>query len=116
MQKIVTDNSCPKGKSDTFGVDQARGQLREAYALIDAEMTSKVWVMGDAFGLADCSAAPAFVYADTVEPIGEEFPNVSGSHCICLAKRSGYARALREAEPISKMFPCRRSRHSLAIR
>ena len=104
MQKIVTDNLRPEGKSDTFGVDQARGQLREAYALIDADMTSKVWATGDAFGLADCSAAPALFYANTVEPIGEEFPNAA-AYADRLVKRSGYARALREAEPYFQMFP-----------
>ena len=49
MHKIVVDNLRPPGKGDRFGVEQARDQLREAYGVIDREMTGKTWAMGEEF-------------------------------------------------------------------
>ena len=71
MQKIVVDRLRPEGRSDPFGVEQAKAQLLEAYDLIEREMASKTWAIGDEFTLADCSAAPALFYANTVVPFGE---------------------------------------------
>ena len=34
-------------------------------------MEAKTWMMGDDFTLADCAAAPALFYANTVVPFGE---------------------------------------------
>ena len=104
MQKIVVDNLRPQGKNDPFGVEQARGQLREAYGVIDGEMAGKAWAMGDEFGLADCAAAPGLFYANTVEPIGKEYPNTA-AYQQRLMMRDSYARVLRKAEPYFVNFP-----------
>ena len=68
MQKIVTDRLRPAGKNDPYGVEQAKEQLHEAYAVIEQKIEAKTWMMGDAFTLADCAAAPALFYANTVVP------------------------------------------------
>jgi len=104
MQKIVTDRLRPGGANDAFGVEQAHGQLREAYGVIEAEMASKEWAAGDAFSIADCSAAPALFYANTVEPIGETH-KCTKAYLTRLMQRPSFSRVLEEAEPYFKFFP-----------
>jgi glutathione S-transferase len=107
MQKIVTDRLRPEGANDAFGVEQAKAQIREAYAVIEQAVASKSWTMGDGFTLADCSAAPALFYANTVLPIEETQTNLRG-YAERLMARPSYARALAEAEPYFAMFPMER--------
>src|SRR5258708_33219857 len=57
MQKIVGDRLRPEGTCDPKGVEEARAQLRTSYAMIDQQMATGCWAMGEAFGLADCAAA-----------------------------------------------------------
>ncbi len=104
MQKIVTDRLRPRGSNDTFGVEQAKGQLREAYGVIDGEMASKEWAAGGAFSIADCAAAPALFYANTVEPISEDHKNAK-AYLTRLMQRASFSRVLVEAEPYFKFFP-----------
>ena len=103
MQQIVFDRLRPEDKRDPFGVEQARAQLREAYAFLDREIVSKPWAAGGEFTIADCSAAPALFYADIVEPFGAA-RNIT-SYFERLAGRPSFARVLREAEPYFSMFP-----------
>lgn len=104
MQKIVTDRLRPEGKGDDVGVEQARAQLRQAYEIIEGHMQGHTWAMGETFGIADCAAAPALFYANTVEPIGPDFP-LAAAYNDRLMTRPSYARILREAEPYFVMFP-----------
>lgn len=104
MQKIVTDRLRPEGANDTFGVEQACGQLREAYGVIDGEMASKEWAAGAAFSIADCAAAPALFYANTVEPIGDGHRHAK-AYLKRLMQRPSFSRVLVEAEPYFKFFP-----------
>lgn len=41
MQKIVTDRLRPEGKYDSYGVELARAQLHEAYAVIERAMEDR---------------------------------------------------------------------------
>ena len=41
-------------------------------------MAAKTWMMGDVFTLADCAAAPALFYADTVVPFGATAAQADG--------------------------------------
>jgi glutathione S-transferase len=104
MQKIVTDRLRPEGKGDLFGVEQARGQLRSAYAVIDRALDARPWAAGDDFTMADCAAEPGLFYANTVEPIGAEFPHAA-AYLARLMARPSVTRVLREAEPYFKYFP-----------
>jgi glutathione S-transferase len=72
MQKIVGDRLRPEDGKDAFGVEQAISQIREAYALLDKEIGSKTWFMGNDFSIVDCAASPALFYANTVLPFGSE--------------------------------------------
>lgn len=104
MQKIVTDKLRPAGMNDSFGVEQARAALNLAYGMIEDDMRSKEWALGESFTLADCAAAPALFYANIVQPFGSAYPNVS-AYLERLMKRPSYARALKEAEPFMKYMP-----------
>ena len=104
MQKIVTDRLRPAGKNDAYGVEQAKAQLQRAYAVIEPEMTAKTWMIGDAFTLADCAAAPALFYANTVAPFAETH-NELAAYLGRLMARSSFARVLEEAQPYFDLFP-----------
>ncbi|MBN9219118.1 MAG: glutathione S-transferase family protein [Mesorhizobium sp.] len=104
MQKIVADRLRPQDKTDPFGVEQARGQLRNSYAIIEQEMQSREWAVGDTFTMADCAASPALFYANKVEPFGDSYPAVKRYHDRLL-QRPAFARVIEEAQPYFKFFP-----------
>lgn len=104
MQKVVGDRLRPAGKSDPHGVDEARARIASCYGMIDKEVASKTWAMGEAFTLADCAAAPALFYANKVLPFGEAHKNVA-AYLDRLQGRPSFARVLKEAEPYFAMFP-----------
>jgi glutathione S-transferase len=104
MQKIVTDRLRPAGKNDAYGVEQAKAQLHQAYAVIEQGMTAKSWMMGEAFSLADCAAAPALFYANTVVPFGDAHSELR-AYLGRLMARPSFARVLEEAEPYFGLFP-----------
>ena len=99
MQKIVTDRLRPAGNL----VEQARAQFGWAYEVIEPAMENKTWAMGDDFSLADCAAAPALFYADTVAPFGQSHKNLA-SYLTRLMARPSFARVLDEAQPYFALF------------
>jgi glutathione S-transferase len=103
MQKIVGDRIRPQGSKDPHGVEEARARLRTAYGMIDREMTTRTWAMGDTFSLADCAAAPALFYANEVLPFAAHAS--LAAYFNRLMGRPSYARVLKEAEPYFAMFP-----------
>lgn len=104
MQKIVTDKLRPSGSNDPFGVELAKTLLQTSYDMIEQEMKTKAWAMGDAFGMADCAAAPALFYANLVMPLDEAHKNTK-SYLDRLMERPSFARTLREAQPYFSLFP-----------
>jgi glutathione S-transferase len=104
MQKIVGDRLRPEGRKDPHGVEEAKSRLKTSLGMIDSEMASRVWAMGEAFSLADCAAAPPLFYANEVMPFGDTHPNVA-AYLKRLKARPSYARVLKEAEPYFAMFP-----------
>jgi glutathione S-transferase len=104
MQKVVTDKLRPAGKNDPHGVEQAKEQLKTACGMIEQEMASKTWAMGDAFSMADCAAAPALFYANLVMPFGDAHKTVAG-YLDRLMERPSFARALKEAQPYLHLVP-----------
>jgi glutathione S-transferase len=104
MQTIVTDRLRPEGKNDRYGVEQAKIQLAQAYRVLDQQMRSKTWAVGDTFSLADCAAAPALFYANTVAPIGQTQGDLL-AYLDRLMARPSFARVLEEAEPYFPLFP-----------
>jgi glutathione S-transferase len=104
MQKVVTDRLRPAGRSDPHGVEEARALLRTACGMIDQDMETRTWAMGDAFSMADCAAAPALFYADKVMPFGDTHRNVA-AYLDRLMARPSFARAIEEAQPYFALFP-----------
>jgi glutathione S-transferase len=104
MQKIVGDRLRPEGRKDPHGVGEAKSRLKTSLGMIDSEMASRAWAMGEAFSLADCAAAPPLFYANEVMPFGDTHPNVA-AYLKRLKARPSYARVLKEAEPYFAMFP-----------
>jgi glutathione S-transferase len=104
MQKIVGDTFRPAEMHDPHGVEQAKALLETAYGMIDEDMATKRWVMGDAFTMADCAAAPALMYANVVVPFGHARKNLT-SYLKRLISRPSFARAIKEAQPYIALFP-----------
>jgi glutathione S-transferase len=104
MQKIVGDRLRPEGNRDPHGVGEAKTRLRTSYGMIDKEMATRTWAMGEEFSLADCAAAPSLFFANEVMPFGEGHENVA-AYLNRLKARRSYACVLKEAEPYFAMFP-----------
>jgi glutathione S-transferase len=104
MQKVVGNRLRPAGKTDPHGVELAKTLLATAYGMIDLEMGTKRWAMGDAFSMADCAAAPALYYANLVMPLGNAHKNAA-SYLDRLMQRPSFVRAVKEAEPYRALFP-----------
>ena len=104
MQKIVGDRRRPADGKDPLGVKQARARLKTAYAILEDQLAGTTWAAGEAFTMADCSAAPALFYANLVEPFGEHHPNLT-AYFGRLEARPSYARVRQEAEPYFGLFP-----------
>jgi glutathione S-transferase len=104
MQKIVGDRRRPEGKKDPQGVEEARAQLQSCYGMIDKDVATKTWAMGEAFSIADCAASPALFYANKVMPFGDSHKNLT-AYFDRLTARPSFARVIKEAEPYFSMFP-----------
>jgi glutathione S-transferase len=104
MQKIVGDRLRPAEKRDPFGVEEARTRLQASYGMIEREMATKIWAMGDEFTMADCAACPALFYANLVMPFGDSHAKLA-AYFERLKARPSCARVFREAEPYLKLFP-----------
>jgi glutathione S-transferase len=102
LQRVVADRLRPDGQHDSFGVEQAKDQIRSGYSLI-APMIAGPWAMGEAFTLADCAALPALFYADYAVPL-VDWPELS-SYLGRLKERPSVARVLTEAGPYFQYFP-----------
>ncbi|MBA3564348.1 MAG: glutathione S-transferase family protein [Gammaproteobacteria bacterium] len=104
MQKIVTDKLRPAGKNDPHGVEQAKSLLQTAVGMIDQDMETNAWAMGDAFSMADCAAAPALFYANLVMPFGDTHKHAA-AYLGRLKERPSFARVVKEAQPYFALFP-----------
>ena len=104
MQKVVTDKLRPAGKHDPHGVEEARTLLQTTLGMIEQDMGTKTWAMGDAFTMVDCAAAPAMFYANLVMPFGDTYGNAA-AYLDRLMKRPSFARVVEEAQPYFALFP-----------
>jgi glutathione S-transferase len=104
MQKVVGDRLRPEDKKDPHGVDEAKARIASCYGMIDKEVATRTWAMGEVFTIADCAAAPALFYANKVLPFGDKHKNLA-AYFERLKSRPSFARVLNEAEPYFKMFP-----------
>jgi glutathione S-transferase len=100
MQHIVADR-IGGSKGD---LTKERATLTTAYNLLERRMASRIWISGKAFTLADCAAAPALFYANTVQPFPDQLVQVR-AYVDRLTPRPSVARVLEEAKPYLAMFP-----------
>ncbi|HEY4344415.1 MAG TPA: glutathione S-transferase family protein [Parvibaculum sp.] len=103
-QKHVFDMLRPEGAKDPHGVSEAGAMLRTALALVERDMSQRIWAVGETFTLADCAAAPALFYADKLIPLAKAHPHAA-RYLERLMQRPSYARTLKEAEPYFAMYP-----------
>ena len=85
-------------------MDEARLQLQTACRLLNEEMASRTWAIGDAFSMADCAAAPALFYADIVLPFSHSHSSLAAYFERLLARPS-FARVIDAARPYFELFP-----------
>ena len=104
MQVPVSDALRPPDQRDPYGVAKAHAKLRIAYDWLEANLGAGPWAVGDHFTLADCAAAPSLFYADWVERIGEQRPNL-GAYRARLLAHPIIKRAVDEARPYRALFP-----------
>lgn len=103
MQKFVIDTFRPEGCHDSLGVEEAKALVGRTYAMLDKELAHGGWAVGEAFSLADCAAAPALFYSNTVVPFAG-FPNLAAYYERLLARPS-FVRVVDEARPYRHLFP-----------
>ena len=104
MQKIVGDHFRPQGAKDAQGVAEAMATLKTAYGMIDRHMADKRWAIGEDFGIADCAAAPALFFVETLVPFSKTHPNLA-AYFKRLVNRPSFARVIAEAKPWFHLYP-----------
>lgn len=104
QQKCVFDALRPAAERDARGVADARALLETSYEWLDRHMAGRTWAAGEAFSLADCSAAPALFYADWTHEIPARHANLR-AYRARLNARPSFARAIDEARPYRPFFP-----------
>jgi glutathione S-transferase len=72
--------------------------------MVDQDMASNRWAVGDAFTMADCAAAPALFYANVVMPFQETHRHAA-AYLQRLLERPSFARVIKEAQPYFAMMP-----------
>jgi glutathione S-transferase len=103
MQSFAADLLRPAGQRDPLAVPLATERLNVAFDLLEARLTAREWLAGDAFSLADCAAAPALFYAGQRVPFGGRV--ALAAYLERLKARPSYARVLGEAEPYFHLVP-----------
>ncbi|XDD47624.1 glutathione S-transferase family protein [Leptospira sp. WS39.C2] len=104
MQKIVLNQILPDGDKDRLGVGKAYSRLRISYSMIEKQLESKKYLIGENFTMADCSAIPALFYSDTIVSFRDHFPKLTAYFELVLG-RDSVKRTLSEAEPYFSMYP-----------
>ncbi|MBZ0149826.1 MAG: glutathione S-transferase family protein [Pseudorhodoplanes sp.] len=105
MQKVIGDRMRPAGKNDPNGVEEAKAQIQTTLLILDEALAKRSWIAGDAFTLADCSAAPPLFYIDmAVAPLADTHKNAA-AYLHRLKERPSYARTLEEAKPYMHLVP-----------
>jgi glutathione S-transferase len=99
---------CAQPTKRPHGVEEAKAQLQTSLGMIDKEMATNTWTMGNEFTLADCAAGPPLYYVNLAMPFGDTHKNAK-QYLDRLMARPSFARALKEAQPYFAMFPLNRA-------
>lgn len=100
VQEIVADRLRGAGGD----VARAYATLATTYALLERQLGATGWLAGDAFGLADCAAAPALFYAATLQPLPAHAARLR-AYFERLVARPSVRRVLDEARPHFGSYP-----------
>ncbi len=100
MQQIVGDR-LQQTHADLSG---QRGLLDTMYTVIDRQVAARAWIAHGDFTLADCAAAPALFYANTVQPLPTTLGHLA-AYFERLMERASVQRVLEEARPYFHSFP-----------
>lgn len=106
MQAFTADLLRPEGDRDALGLARAREGLLAAYAWIDSHLEGRTWVVGGAFSMADCAAAPALFYAVTYVPIAPQHGNLE-AYFDRLMNHPSVVRTIDAARPYFRFYPGR---------
>lgn len=100
MQQIVGDR-IHQSKAD---MSAQRALLDATYGMIDRRMASREWAGHTAFSLADCAAAPALFYANTLQPLPSALVHLR-DYFERLMDRPSVRRVLEESRPYFQFYP-----------
>jgi glutathione S-transferase len=103
VQAIVGDTF--RERSDTDAVTRARQRLEMAYGMIEAQLGANEFLVGDAFTIADCAAAPGLFYALALHPWDEAAHPQLTRYYRALAHRPSVAKVIDDARPYRQLFP-----------
>lgn len=106
MQAHTNDLLRADADRDPISVAEARARLLMAYELIDHQLDGRRWIIGEAFTLADCAAAPSLFYAVTYVPLPAERTRLA-AYFERLMARPSVARTVDAARPFFKWYPGR---------
>ena len=110
MQQIVADHM-RGAKSE---LSQERATLATAYRMIDRHMESRTWVSAQGFSMADCAAAPALFFTNSIEPFPAEFRSLQ-AYFNRLTERPSFRRVIEEAKPYFPLYPFASSLKGLSV-
>lgn len=100
MQRIVAD----KLRQSNADMSEYRSLLEVTYRAIDNQVSPRTWIASDEFSMADCAAAPALFYANTVLALPPGLGHLCG-YFERLMARSSVKRAIEEARPYFHFYP-----------
>src|SRR4051812_38277413 len=104
MQRIVAQQLRAEGDRDPLAVPESTATLQMAYGMLEKQMATRTWAIGEEFSLADCAAFPGLFYADTLVPFTNTYPNAA-AYFERLLQRPSVQRVLDEARPFFKFYP-----------
>lgn len=104
LQRMVAAALREESKRDPHVEGEVKAALEKCYAWLNTWMEARAWAANDAFGIADCAAAPALFYAHWAFPIPESHTALRGYRARLLARPS-IARVVDEARPWRENFP-----------
>jgi glutathione S-transferase len=110
MQRIVADHM----RGAKRDLNQERATLKTAYRMIDRHMESRTWISAQGFSMADCAAAPALFYTNSLEPFPDELTSLQ-AYFNRLTNRPSFRRVIEEAKPYFPLYPFASSLKGLSV-
>jgi glutathione S-transferase len=106
LSRMVFNVLREPAKRDTHLDAEMHAALDKAYAWLERWLAGRTWAANDAFGIAECAAAPALAYAHWGHPIPASHAALHAYKARVLARPS-VARVVAEAGVFAHFFPLR---------